>query len=120
MKHRKSLTKVSYQTFAALVIEPIKDVSERIGGSATFKCKLPYEGAPVEWIHNGIQIFPDKNPEKYEIITDGLFKVLVIKNLKEDEQGTFGVKIANNLCTAKLQVQGVYCYCVSVCSSAPP
>ena len=86
----------------------MKDVSECIGGSATFKCKLPYEGAPVEWIHNGKQIYPEKNPQKYEIITDGLSKVLVIKNLKEEEQGMFGVKIGENLCTAKLQVQGVY------------
>merc|ERR1739838_673909 len=37
-------------------------------------------------------------------------KVLVIKNLKEEEQGTFGVKIANSLCTAKLQIEGADAY----------
>ena len=87
----------------------MKDVSECIGGSATFKCKLPYEGAPVEWIHNGKRIYPEKNPQKYEIITDGLSKVLVIKNLKEEEKGTFGVKIGENLCTVKLQKNVICC-----------
>merc|ERR1712142_1040399 len=66
----------------------------------------PYEGAPVEWIHNGKRIFPEKDPKKYEIISDGLTKVLVIKDLKENEQGKFGVKIGETLCSANLQVKG--------------
>ena len=88
-------------------MEPIKDVSEHVGGNATFKCKVPYEGAPVEWIHNGKRIFPEKDPKKYEIISDGLTKVLVIKDLKENEQGKFGVKIGETLCSANLQVKGL-------------
>ena len=92
-----------HQIFAAL-----KDVSEHIGGSATFKYQLPYEGAPVEWIHNGKQIYPEKSPHKYEVITDGLSKVLIIKGLKEEEQGTIGVKIGEKFSTAKLQIQGLY------------
>ena len=81
-------------------------MSECLGGNATFSCKLPYEGAPVEWIHNGKQIYPEKNPEKYEIITNGLSKTLIIKNLKEQEQGTIGVKMGEQVCTATLQVKG--------------
>ena len=83
-----------------------KDVYEKSGGSASFKCKLPYDGAPVVWMHNGKQIFPERNPAKYEIITDGPYRTLVIKNLKEEEQGILGVKIADKLTTAKLQVGG--------------
>ena len=82
------------------------DVTEGIGGSATFRCKLPHKDAPVEWVHNGKRIYPEKNPEKYEIITEGLTKILVIKNLKIEEQGTMGAKVGAETCTAKLQVQG--------------
>ena len=85
----------------------LKDVSERIGGSAIFKYKLPNEGAPMEWIHNGKRIFPEKDPQKYEIIKDGLNRTLVIKNLKEQEQGSISVKIADKTSTAKLKVQGL-------------
>ena len=83
-----------------------KDVYEEIGGSASFKCKLPYEGAPVAWMHNGKQIYPEKNPQKYEIISEGPFRTLIIKNLRQEEQGTLGVKIADKLSTAKLGVGG--------------
>ena len=83
-----------------------KDANEKVGGSASFKCKLPHTGAPIVWMHNGKQIFPEKNPAKYEIISDGPFRTLVIKNLKEEEQGLIGVKIADKLTTAKLQVGG--------------
>ena len=67
---------------------------------------MPYDGAPVVWMHNGKQIFPEKNPAKYEIISDGPYRTLVIKNLREEEQGVLGVKIADKLTTAKLQVGG--------------
>ena len=83
-------------------------MSEHIGGSASFKYKLPHANAPIEWIHNGKRIYPEKDPQKYEVISDGLHKTLVIKNLKQEEQGTLGVKIADKVTTAKLQVQGVY------------
>ena len=85
----------------------LKDVSERIGGSATFKYKLPHEGAPIEWTHNGKRIYPEKEPHKYEIVSDGLNRTLVIKNLKIEEQGSIGVKIADKVSSAKLQVQGL-------------
>ena len=90
-----------------LLIAALKDVSEHVGGSASFKYKLPHDGAPIEWIHNGKRIYPEKEPRKYDIITDGLVKLLVIKDLKEDEQGTFGVKVGNKTSTAKLNVQGL-------------
>ena len=89
-------------------ITALKDASEHVGGNATFKYKVPHEGAAVEWMHNGKRIYPEKNPEKYQVISDGLNKTLVIKNLKEEEQGTLGVKVADKMCTAKLQVQGVF------------
>merc|ERR1712142_900454 len=60
----------------------------------------------MEWIHNGKRIFPEKDPQKYEIIKDGLNRTLVIKNLKEQEQGSISVKIADKTSTAKLKVQG--------------
>jgi len=44
---------------------------------------------------------------KYDIVSDGLVKTLVIKDLKEDEQGTFGVKVGNKTTNAKLHVQGL-------------
>merc|ERR1719383_687540 len=91
---------------AKLQVQALKDVSERIGGSATFKYKLPHEGAPIEWTHNGKRIYPEKEPHKYEIVSDGLNRTLVIKNLKIEEQGSIGVKIADKVSSAKLQVQG--------------
>ena len=94
-------------TLNLFLIPALKDVSEHVGGSATFKYTLPHAGAPIEWIHNGKRIYPEKEPRKYDIITDGLVKLLVIKDLKEDEQGTFGVKVGNKTNTAKLNVQGL-------------
>merc|ERR1712142_176505 len=94
-------------TTAKLEVQALKDVSEHVGGSATFKYKLPHEGAPIEWIHNGKQIHPERDPQKYTIVTDGLVKTLVIKDLKEDEQGTFGVKVGDKTTTAKLGVQAL-------------
>ena len=89
-------------------ITALKDANEHVGGNATFKTKVPHKDAPVEWMHNGKRIYPEKNPEKYQVISDGLNKTLVIKNLKEEEQGTLGVKVADKMVTAKLQVQGVF------------
>ena len=90
-----------------ILIAALKDVSEHVGGSATFKYKLPHEGAPIEWIHNGKRIYPEKDPKKYTVVTDGLVKTLVIKDLKEDEQGTFGVKSGDKTTSAKIEVQGL-------------
>ena len=59
-------------------MEKIKDVTEQVGGSATFKCQLPYEGAPVEWTHNGNRIYPEQDPQKYEIISDALLYMSVM------------------------------------------
>ena len=87
-------------------MEPIKDAAERVGGNATFKCKVPYEGAPVEWFHNGKRIYPEKDPSKFEVVSDGLFKTLIIKNLQENEQGKLGVKIGESMCQANLQISG--------------
>ena len=104
-KDRRKLP-ITYQRkkfFSAL-----KDVSERIGGSATFKFKLPHEGAPTEWIHNGKRIYPEKEPHKYDVISDGLTRTLIIKNLKVEEQGNVGIRVANKVTTAKLRVQGLY------------
>ena len=88
-------------------IAALKDVYEHVGGSASFKYKLPHDGAPIEWIHNGKRIYPERDPKKYDVISDGLVKTLVIKDLKEDEQGTFGVKVGEKTNTAKLLVQGL-------------
>ena len=89
------------------IIAALKDVSENIGGSASFKYKLPHANAPIEWIHNGKRIFPEKNPQKYQVISDGLNRTLVIKDLQPEEQGSLGVKIADKVTTAKLEVQGL-------------
>ena len=85
----------------------LEDVSETIGGSATFSYKLPKPDATIEWIHNGKRIYPEKNPEKYQVVSDGLNRTLIIKDLKEEEQGSLGVKIGEKTHAAKLQVQGV-------------
>ena len=98
-----------YQIFSAMTgTEKIKDVTERVGGSATFKCQLPYEGAPVEWTHNGKRIYPEKDPQKYEIISDGLNKVLIIKNIGRQEEGTMGVKVGETVSNAKIKVKGLW------------
>ena len=89
------------------LIAALKDVSEHVGGSASFKYTLPHAGAPIEWIHNGKRIYPERDPRKYDVVSDGLVRTLVIKDLKEDEQGTFGVKVGDKTCTAKLEVQGL-------------
>ena len=89
-----------------------KDIYEKIGGTASFRCKLPNDGAPVLWMHNGKQIFPEKNPAKYEIFSDGPFRTLVIKDLKEEEQGLIGVKLGNKLTTAKLKIAGQISHCI--------
>ena len=62
----------------------------------------------MEWMHNGKLIYPEKEPHKYDIISDGLTRILVIKNLKVEEQGNVGIKVANKVSTAKLRVQGLY------------
>ena len=89
-------------------MEPIKDVTEPVGGSAKFHFRVPHEGAPIEWMHNGKRLYPERDPQKYQIISDGLNKTLVIKDLKEEEQGTMAVKIGNHQSTAKLHIQGLY------------
>ena len=89
-------------------VRDMDDVTESIGGSATFKVQLPRKDAVVEWTHNGKRIYPEKYPNKYEIITDGLIKKLIIKNLRIDEEGTLGAKIGEETCTAKLHIQGLY------------
>ena len=93
--------------FVCLSVSALKDVSETIGGSATFSCKLPKPDATIEWIHNGKRIYPEKNPEKYQVVSDGLKRTLIIKDLKKEEQGSLGVKVGEKTHTAKLQVQGV-------------
>merc|ERR1712142_1114714 len=87
-------------------MEPIEDVTEPVGGSAKFHFRVPHEGAPIEWTHNGKRLYPERDPQKYQIISDGLNKTLVIKDLKEEEQGTMAVKIDNHQSTAKLHIQG--------------
>merc|ERR1712142_969313 len=90
---------------ANLQVKALQDVTEQIGGSVKFDYNLPYEGAPVEWVHNGKKIYPERNPEKYQIISKGLVKTLVIKDVKEEEKGTIGVKIGDKVNTAKLEVK---------------
>ena len=85
----------------------MKDVSEAVGGLAKFTYKLPTPDATIEWIHNGKRIHPEKNPEKYQVISDGPKRTLIIKDLKEEEQGSLGVKIGEKTHMAKLQVQGL-------------
>lgn len=91
-------------------MDHLNDVTEKVGGSAKFEIKLPYEDAPVEWLHNGKRIFPEKNPQKYHVITNGLSKILVINDLKKEEQGTMGIKIGEKTSTAKLQIKGLYVF----------
>ena len=60
----------------------------------------------MEWFHNGKRIYPEKDPSKFEVVSDGLFKTLIIKNLQENEQGKLGVKIGESMCQANLQISG--------------
>merc|ERR1712168_49775 len=41
----KSSANLQVTTKPLNLLEPIKDVSAHVGGNATFKCKVPYEGA---------------------------------------------------------------------------
>ena len=57
-----------------------KDVVEKVGGLASFKCKLPQDGAPVLWMHKPIRNMQNLNG-MYELGTYVLAVVLLFLEL---------------------------------------
>lgn len=68
-----------------------------------FECKVSRRNAVVKWYNNGKEIHPS---EKYEIVSEDLYRKLVINNIAFEDEGNYMCDAGDDKSTAMLYVEG--------------
>lgn len=76
------------------------------GAKAEFACSVSKEAFEVQWLRGDTVL---EAGEKYDIISDGKKRVLVIKESALDDEGGYSAMVAGSKATARLRVIGKHC-----------
>lgn len=124
----KTNTKIMARLFSELAAEFISrpqniDVLE--GERAEFACSVSKEAFEVQWLKADTVL---EAGDKYDIISDGKKRILVVKESVLDDEGTYAVMVGDAKAKARLRVIGkifgeflvhlqVYCFSFQVSHS---
>ncbi|XP_039260669.2 myomesin-1-like isoform X1 [Styela clava] len=86
-------------------VECPEDIYINRGETASFSCTLTRDDAKVTWSKNGVEI--SESDERYEIISDGNKRNLVLKNCAVNDVASYTVAGFGGSFTAHLVVDGV-------------
>lgn len=75
------------------------------GEKAQFVCSVSKDTYEVKWLKGDKELQSD---DKYDIISEGKKRVLVIKNCELKDEGGFAVLIGTTRASAELTVLGMY------------
>lgn len=81
------------------------------GEKAQFVCSVSKDTYEVKWLKGDIELQSD---DKYEIITEGKKRVLVVKNCELKDEGGFVVLIGTTRASADLTVLGTCSMLLSI------
>lgn len=76
------------------------------GDKANFVCSVSKDSYEVKWFKGDEEL---KTDDKYEIVSDGKKRMLIIKNSIPKDEGTYAVMIGSSRATAELAVIGKSC-----------
>lgn len=81
------------------------------GGKAEFVCSVSKDTYEVKWLRGDKELQTD---DKYQIISDGKRRVLVVKNCERFDEGAFVALIGSTRASADLTVIGKYSALISL------
>ncbi len=82
---------------------PLKDTSVTETKTATLTCEISKPDKKVVWCKNGKEIVPD---DHFEVKVEGNVHTLKVKDAKLEDAAEYTAKLGDDLCTAKLVVEG--------------
>lgn len=101
---QKSSAKLTVEKPVVTMLEKLPEVMVvPVNTDATLTVKLSQPNVEVKWYKNGKLVKPS---EKYEIVSDGPTKKLILKKVKLDDQDEYTCVAANVKSTTNLKVEG--------------
>ncbi|ELT96014.1 hypothetical protein CAPTEDRAFT_69667, partial [Capitella teleta] len=84
-------------------MKPLTDVEVKESETATLECEISKSDMPATWLKSGHAITAG---DKTEIIVDGTFHRLIIKDAKMDDQAEYTIQVADKTSQASVFVEG--------------
>lgn len=94
---------MSFSELAAEFITRPQNTEVLEGEKAELVCSVSKEAFDVQWLRGDTVL---EAGDKYDIISDGKKRVLVIKESELDDEGNYSVTVAGAKATARLRVIG--------------